>query len=276
MSRKAASPLSSSLDTAIRVGVFVYLGFLVVLPLSVLLERGFTGGITGIYRAVTSPEAAAALRLTLGTAAACALINGVLGTAAAWILVRYRFPGRTLLSTLIDLPLAIPTLVTGIMLVLLFGPVSPLGRAFGEMGMPIAFKSPAIVLALAFVSFPYSVRTVEPVLMELDPAEEEAAWTLGASSRLTFVKVVLPALLPAVISGALQCFARALAEFGSIIVVSGNIPFSTLTAPVFIFGEVESGRAESAAAISIVLLAVALIMTAGARASERFVRSANA
>lgn len=276
MKRAQPSPLQSPLDGALRISVLVYLGFLVVLPLSVLIRRGFMGGLVGIYQAISSPESAAALKLTLVTAGATALLNGILGTAAAWVLVRYRFRGRTFLSTLIDLPLAIPTLVTGIMLVLLFGPASPPGQLLGAWGTPIAFHTPAIVLALAFVSFPYSVRTVEPVLMELDPAEEEAAWTLGASSKLTFFKVVLPALLPAMISGGLQCFARALAEFGSIIVVSGNIPFSTLTAPVFIFGEVESGRPNSAAAVSIVLLAVALVMTGGARASERFVRSAHA
>ncbi len=276
MKRLRKSPLDSPLDAVLRSSVLLYLGFLVVLPLSVLITRGFTNGLSGILHAISSPESAAALKLTLLTAGATALLNGVLGTAAAWVLVRYRFRGRTFLSTLIDLPLAIPTLVTGIMLVLLFGPSSPLGAFLGEIGTPIAFRTPAIVLALAFVSFPYSVRTVEPVLMELDPAEEEAAWTLGASSKLTFLKVVLPALLPATLSGALQCFARALAEFGSIIVVSGNIPFSTLTAPVFIFGEVESGRSDLAAAVSIVLLAVALIMTTGARASERLVRSAHA
>lgn len=276
MKRREGSPLASPLDSVLRSGVFIYLGFLVILPISVLVHRGLQGGLVGIYHAIASPEAAAALKLTLVTAGATALLNGVLGTGAAWILVRYRFRGRTFLSTLIDLPLAIPTLVTGIMLVLLFGPASPIGGFLSDAGMPIVFRTPAIVLALAFVSFPYAVRTVEPVLMELDPAEEEAAWTMGASSKLTFFKVVLPALLPAMISGALQCFARALAEFGSIIVVSGNIPFSTLTAPVFIFGEVESGRSDLAAAISIVLLATALIMTAGARASERFVRSAHA
>jgi sulfate transport system permease protein len=276
MKRRNGSPLASPLDGVLRSGVIVYLGFLVVLPIFVLVHRGFTSGLEGIYHAISSPESKAALKLTLVTAGAVAFLNGIFGTAAAWILVRYRFLGRTFLSTLIDLPLAIPTLVTGIMLVLLLGPASPIGQIFSDAGMPIVYHTPAIVLALAFVSFPYAVRTVEPVLMELDPAEEEAAWTLGASTKLTFFKVVLPALLPAVISGALQCFARALAEFGSIIVVSGNIPFSTLTAPVFIFGEVESGRSDLAASISIVLLAIALLMTAGARASERFVRSADA
>ncbi len=276
MKKKKLSPLVSPLDNALRGSVLVYIGFLVILPLAVLVGRGFSDGLMGIYKSISSPESAAALKLTLVTAGITALINSVLGTAAAWVLVRYKFVGRTLLSTLIDLPLAIPTLVTGIMLVVLFGPISPIGQALAEINMPVVFSTPGIVLALAFVSFPYSVRTVEPVLAELDPQEEEAAWTLGASSKLTFFKVVFPALLPAMISGGLQCFARALAEFGSIIVVSGNIPFSTLTAPVFIFGEVESGRSDLAAAVSIVLLAVALLMIAGARASERFVRSADA
>lgn len=257
----------------LRAGVLIYLALLVVLPLGALTRHGLKGGIAFLWDAVSSSEAADAIVLTLWAAAAVAITNALAGAATAWILARYRFPGKRLLGTLIDLPLAIPTLVTGIMLVVLFGPASTLGAWLEGLGLTMAFNTPVILLALAFVSFPFAVRTVEPVIAELDPAEEEAASTLGASPMRTFREVTLPAILPAVASGGMQCFARCIAEFGSIIVVSGNIPHRTLTAPVFIYGEVESGRSDIAAAASIVLLALALAMTIGAHAAGKLLRS---
>jgi sulfate transport system permease protein len=270
MSSEPTTFSSSRTSLVVRGGVVAYIVLLVVLPLGALTVHGLKGGLSQLWSAVSSPEAADALVLTLWTAALVTVINAVMGTATAWVLVRFRFPGRRLIGTIIDLPLAIPTLVTGIMLVVMLGPASPAGGFLEDHGVRMVFDTPAIVLALAFVSFPFSVRTVEPVLRELDPAEEEAAETLGARPLTTFLKVVLPALLPAVASGAMQCFARAIAEFGSIIVVSGNIPHSTLTAPVYVFGDVESGRSELAAGVSIVLLALALAMTVGSRLAERF------
>lgn len=254
---------------ALRTGVILYAALLVAIPLSAVVARGFGDGVGSLLRLFSSAVARDALVLTLWSAAVVAVVNSVLGTAAAWVLVRYRFPGRGFLSSIIDLPLAIPTLVAGVMFVVLLGPRSPLGAWFAGHGIDSIYSPLAIVLALGFVTLPFGVRSVEPVLRELDPAEEEAAHTLGASSAATFFRVVLPPILPAIGTGALQCFARALAEFGSVVVVSGNIPRRTLTAPVFIFGEVESGDTGLAAAMAVVLLVLALALTLGARRLEK-------
>jgi sulfate/thiosulfate transport system permease protein len=253
----------------VRAGVCAYVGALVALPLAALLVKGLGEGVPALWAAVSAPVAVEALRLTLLTAAVMAVVNAVMGTGTAWVLARYEFPGRGLLSALVDLPFAIPTLVTGVMLVLLFGPQSLLGGWFAREGMPVAFAVPSIVLALLFVTVPFVVRAVEPVLMEQDPAEEEAARTLGAGTFTVFWRVLLPPLVPSLLSGTIRSYARALGEFGSIVVVSGNIPYQTLTAPIYVFGEIESGRSEVAAAVSVVLLAVALALTFGARAIER-------
>jgi sulfate/thiosulfate transport system permease protein len=251
---------------ALRAGVAAYVLLLVALPLGALVHRGLADGLGALWVAISAPAAVDALLLTLWTAALMAAVNAVMGTATAWVLVRFRFPGRSFLSTLVDLPFAIPTLVAGIMLVLLFGPQQALGAWLASHGVSIVFAPPVIVLALLFITVPFVVRAVEPVLLELDLAEEEAARTLGASEVTIFVRVILPALVPAIAVGTLQCFARALAEFGSIVVVSGNIPHRTLTAAVLVFGEVESGEPGTAAAISIVLLASALSLSLGVRA----------
>ena len=269
MSQAATSLAPGRAGLVVRAGVLGYVMALVAIPLAALVKEGVGGGLGALWQSATTPAALDALYLTLWTAALMSVINSVMGTATAWILVRYRFPGRSLLSALVDLPFAIPTLVAGIMLVLLFGPQEALGRWFTEHGISIAFAAPGIVLALLFITMPLVARAVEPVLMELDPAEEEAAFTLGAGSWTIFRRIIFPALVPAVAYGTLQCFARALAEFGSIVVVSGNIPHRTLTAPVLIFGEVESGRSEVAAAVSIVLLVIALVLSLLTRGLKR-------
>jgi sulfate transport system permease protein len=260
---------ASQIDIALRGGVVLYVVLLVVLPLATLVKVGFGRGLGAAVAAITTPVAQSALVLTLWTSLLVAVVGGVMGVVVAWVLVRYRFPGRGVLSAFVDLPLAIPTLVAGMALVALLGPQTALGAAFEAAGFKIAFAEPAIVLALAFVSLPFTVRAVEPVLMELDPAEEEASSTLGASRFLTFRRVILPPLLPAIGSGAAQAFSRALAEFGSIVVVAGNIPNKTLTAPVYVFGEIESGNPEAAAAVAMVLLGVALLSTLSAQSLER-------
>lgn len=254
---------------ALRSGVMIYVGVLVVLPLTALVQHGLADGLLGLWRAATTPVAVQAMMLTLWTAALMAVINAVMGTLTAWALVRYEFPGRGLLSALVDLPFAIPTLVTGVMLVILLGPQSPLGGWLTAQGMPIAFAPPAIVLALLFITVPFVVRAVEPVLLEQDPAEEEAARTLGAGTWTVFRRILLPPILPALLSGTIRSFARALGELGSVIVVSGNIPYRTLTAPIYIFGEIESGQPQTAAAVSVVLLALALVLAFAARGIER-------
>ena len=242
---------------AVRSMVVVYLGAFVLLPLSAVVNMGFGKGLSGFVDAITSPDTLAALSLTLQTSVAMAFINALMGTWIAYVLVRVPFPGRSLVNALIDLPFAIPTLVTGVMLVVLFGPQSGFGLWFDEHGVRIMYARPGIVLALLFVTLPFVVRTVQPVLLETDVAHEEAAITLGASPFLAFRKVTLPSLWPAIRTGTLLSFARALGEFGSIVIVSGNIPRRTLTAAVLIYGEIESGHPEVAAAVSTVLLVIA-------------------
>ncbi|MCK9523350.1 MAG: sulfate ABC transporter permease subunit [Proteobacteria bacterium] len=258
--RPALTP-TSRWSLLLRGAVIAWMLLLVVLPLVALAIHGLRSGVPFFWAAITEPQAKDAVALTLWTALLISLINAVLGTATAWLLTRYQFRGRRLLATLIDLPLAIPTLVTGIMLVVLFGPMSPLGAWFEGHGIYVAFHSPIIVLALGFVTLPFSVRMVQPVLADMDRAEEEAAASLGASRLVTFVRIIWPSIGPAVLGGALQTFARAMAEFGSIVVVSGNVPHETLTAPVYIYGQVESGDSHGAAAVALALVTLSLLVT---------------
>jgi sulfate transport system permease protein len=257
----------------IAIAVALYVALLVALPLVVLVYTGFAGGLSALITEVSSPVARSALWLTVWTSTVVAILNALLGTATAWVLVRYEFPGRALLSALVDLPLAIPTLVAGMMLAVLYGQGSLFGGVLYGMGIELIFAPPGIVLALAFVTLPLVVRAVEPVLLEIDPAEEEAARVLGASPMRAFRTVHLPAIAPAALSGAIRSLGRAMGEFGSIVVVAGNIPLHTLTAPVYVYGEIESGLPRSAAAISIVLLALALGLHALARFIETRVGS---
>jgi sulfate transport system permease protein len=238
----------------------VYLGAMIAVPLAALVSKGFADGGAALSSAFASPGAAEAIRLTLVTAGAAALLNAVFGTLLAYILVRYRFPGRTLLSGVIDLPFAIPTLVTGVMLVALYGRSSPVGRWLEAAGFPIAFAPLGVLLALTFITLPFVVRTVQPVLSELDQAEEEASFVLGASAWTTFRKIVLPALRPAIAAGALLSFARALGEFGSVAIVSGNITGKTVTAPWFIYQLTNQFRPEDAAAVSTLLFSFSFVL----------------
>jgi sulfate transport system permease protein len=256
-------------ERAARGAVVLYVLALVALPLVVLVVYGFGDGLGAFVEAVTSPVARAALSLSLTTGLVVGLTNALLGTAAAWVLFRYRFPGRAALSALVDLPLAIPTLVAGLMIVVLYGPGSLAAGALELLGVEVVFAPLGIVLALLFVTLPFVVRAVEPVLEEVDPAEEEAALVLGAGPIRTFRAVFLPAIVPAALSGGIRSFGRALGEFGSVVVVAGNIPQETLTAPVYVFGEIESGAPRAAAAASVALLAVALSLHALARAVDR-------
>jgi sulfate/thiosulfate transport system permease protein len=239
-----------------------YLGGMIVLPLAAIVSKGFGNGTAALTSALTSPGAQNAIKLTLITALLTAIINAVFGTLLAYVLVRYRFPGRSLLSAVVDLPFAIPTLVTGVMLVALYGPASPVGARLAEAGIDVVFAPLGILMALLFITLPFVVRTVQPVLSELDEAQEEAAYVLGATVWTTFRRVVLPALRPAIAAGALLSFARSIGEFGSVIVVSGNLVNKTLTAPVFIFQLTGQFRPEEAAAVSALLFALsfALVM----------------
>jgi sulfate transport system permease protein len=265
-SRRAGRSSRSLGHWWLRGTAFLYLGLFVLLPVAAILERGFGDGIGNLRDALGTFGAWNAIRLTVVMALLTAIINGAFGTLLAYVLVRIRFRGRELLSSIVDLPFAIPSLVAGVMLVALYGPSSTVGGWFEDRGLKIVFAPPGILLALLFVTLPLVVRSVQPVLAELEREEEEAALTLGASGWATFRKIVLPALRPAIVAGALLAFARALGEFGAIVFVSGNIPNKTLTAPVFItqllnpsnYGA--TGGPEQAAAVAALLFGFAFVL----------------
>jgi sulfate/thiosulfate transport system permease protein len=235
-----------------------YLGLMVALPLLALALGAAEPGARAFWNELSNPFAWHALKLTFTTALAMVLVNAVTGTATAWVLVRYPFPGKSIVNSLIDLPFAVPTIVTGLMLVVLYGPTSVLGTIMGQYGWRVIYETPGIVLALLFVTYPFVIRSVQPVLLEMEHAEEEAAATLGAGPFTTFRRVTLPTLWPAIITGSALAFSRALGEFGSVILVAGNRPLATQTAPMYIYGEVESGNRHGALVLSAVLLACSL------------------
>jgi sulfate/thiosulfate transport system permease protein len=244
---------------ALHLTVFTYLAVMLVLPLVVILRDGLSKGIGVFIHQITLPAAWHALMLTLWTSAGMTIINTFMGTLTAYVLVRYEFKGKSLLNGVVDLPLAIPTLVTGVMLVVLYGPQQALGAWLKQdFGFQIIFAPPAIILALLFITFPFVVRSVQPVLMGLDQAQEHAAATLGAGSFTIFRRVTLPPLVLPVLSGAMLSFARAIGEFGAIIIVAGNIPLYSQTAAVYVLGEVESENRIGASAVSIAMIAIAL------------------
>lgn len=246
---------------SVRAAALTYLTIVLVIPLAVIFRDGLQQGWSGLWETISQPAAWHALMLTLWTAAVMVVINTVMGTLTAYVLVRYEFPGKTLLNALVDLPLAIPTLVTGVMLVVLFGPQQVLGAWLDqELGLRIIFAPPAIILALLFITFPFVVRAVQPVLLGLDKEQEQAAATLGAGAWTIFRRITLPALALPMTTGALLSFARAIGEFGSIIIVAGNIPLYSQTAAIYIFGQVESENRMGASAMSIALLTIAFTL----------------
>jgi sulfate transport system permease protein len=230
----------------------------VLLPLAAVVAKSTEGGMAHFWDTVSSKQSVSALKLTLGAALIVAAINALFGTLIAWVLVRDEFPGKRVINALIDLPFALPTVVAGITLLALYGPKGP-------VGVDIAYTRTAIVLALLFVTLPFVVRSVQPVLIELDREMEEAAASLGAGSGTTFRRIVLPNLMPAIIAGSALGFARAVGEFGSIVLISGNIPFQTQVASVYIFGQIESDNTTGAAAVSVVLLALSMFVLIGIR-----------
>jgi sulfate transport system permease protein len=235
-----------------------YLLIMLIIPLLAVVEDGLSGGLEGLWVDLSRPPARAALWLTLWTSAVMTVINAVMGTLTAYALVRYNFPGRSFVNALIDIPFAIPTLVTGVMLVILYGPQTPVGGWLKDtFGIDIIFAPPGIILALLFISLPFVVRTVQPVLMSIELDQEQAAYTLGASSWKTFHRVLLPALSPAIVTGSLLAFARALGEFGSVVVVAGNLPMRSQVAAVYVLSQIESDNQRGASAMSIVMLAIA-------------------
>jgi sulfate/thiosulfate transport system permease protein len=255
---RAASPArritaGGRASTALSVGVIsTYLTVIVVLPLAALMWESKRDGMHAFWQIVSSPEAVGALKLTFGAAFVVVLINGVLGTITAWVLVRDDFRGKSLVNAVIDLPFALPTIVAGLTLLALYGPQSPIG-------VNVAFTRTAIVLALCFVTFPFVIRTVQPVLLELDMEMEEAARSLGAGQFTVFRRIVLPNLLPGILSGAVLAFARALGEIGSIVLVAGS-SLHTEVASVFVFNVIQDGQSAEASAVAIVLLGAAFVI----------------
>jgi sulfate transport system permease protein len=241
----------------------LWLSLIVLLPLAAVVVRSTDGGLDAFWSAVSSRQAVDALRFTLLVSLAATVINALTGTLIAWILVRDEFPGKRVVNALIDLPFALPTIVAGLTLLALYGPTSP-------FGINVAFTQFAVLLALLFVTLPFVVRAVQPVLMELDREMEEAALSLGASGRTVFVRVILPNLVPAILSGSALAFARAVGEFGSVVLISGNIPFETQVASMFIFKQIESDNPIGAAAISVVLLTLSLVVLLGIRGLGRW------
>ena len=233
--------------------VITYLSLIVLIPLAAVVNKAFENGWDTFWSAVTAPEAWAALRLTIVASLIVAAINAGMGTLIAWVLVRDRFPGRRALDTLIDLPFALPTIVAGLVLLALYGPRTPIG-------VDLAYTRLGVVVALLFGTLPFVVRTVQPVLIELDKEMEEAATSLGAGRFTTFRRIVLPNLVPAILAGAGLSFGRALAEFGSTVLISGNIPFDTQVASVHLFGQIETNNTVGAAAVATVLLLAALVV----------------
>ena len=230
-----------------------YLSIVALIPLAAVVLTSFEGGIDSFWNAISSPQAVAALKLTLIASVVVVLINAVFGTLIAWVLVRDEFPGKSIVNSTIDLPFALPTIVAGLTLLALYGPDSP-------VGINVAFTRAAVVMALLFVTLPFVVRAVQPVLLELDREMEQAAESLGASRFTVFRRIILPNLLPAILAGGGLAFARAVVEFGSLVLITANIPFDTEAASVFIFSQVESDNIIGAAAVSVVLLVASLLV----------------
>jgi sulfate transport system permease protein len=233
-----------------------YLGLIVVLPLIALVVRPWELGLSGIWETLTEPRVLAALRLSFGAAFLAALTNVPIGLLVAWTLTRYEFPGRRLIDAFVDLPFALPTAVAGIALTAIYGPSGPLGSLFAKIGIKTAYNPVGIYIALLFIGLPFVVRTIQPVLQDLDREVEEAAHTLGATNLQRFWLVVLPAVLPALLSGFSLAFARAVGEYGSVIFIAGNMPLKSEIAPLLIVIKLEQYDYAGAASVGLAMLAI--------------------
>jgi sulfate/thiosulfate transport system permease protein len=231
-----------------------YLSIIVLVPIAALIIRPWELGFSGFWKVIEDPRVLAALRLSFGGAAIAAAINAVTGPIVAWVLVRYSFPGKRLLDALIDLPFALPTAVAGIALSQLYSPNGWIGEPLSHLGIRIAYTPIGVIIALTFIGLPFVVRTLQPVLNDLSREPEEAAATLGATRLQTIFRVVLPALLPALLTGATLAFARAVGEYGSVIFIAGNLPMVSEIAPLLIIIKLEQYDYASAAAIGVVML----------------------
>jgi sulfate/thiosulfate transport system permease protein len=233
--------------------VLTWLSLIVLIPLGAVVLRSTDEGLGAFWNAISEPEAVAAIKLTVITSLIIVAINAVMGTLIAWVLVRDDFRGKRLVNSVIDLPFALPTIVAGLTLLALYGEDSP-------VGISVTYTKIAVGLALLFVTLPFVIRAVQPVLHELDEEMEEAAASLGASNTRIFRSIILPNLTPAIVAGCALAFARAIGEFGSLVLITGNIPFDTQVASVYIFGRIESDNTTAAAAVSVLLLVIAVLI----------------
>ena len=235
----------------------VYLSLLILLPLSALVFKSSTLGFAQFWDVATGARALAAYRVTFGASLLAALINAVFGLIVAWILVRYSFPGKRLVDSLVDLPFALPTAVAGITLATLYAGNGWIGRHLEPLGLKVAFTPLGIVVALTFISLPFVVRTLQPVIEDIEPEIEEAAATLGASRWQTFSRVLMPAIFPALLTGFTLAFSRAIGEYGSVIFIAGNMPLISEITPLLIISKLEQYDVVGATALACVMLAVA-------------------
>jgi sulfate transport system permease protein len=247
-----------------------YLSLLVLLPLAGLFLKSASLGVESFLAAVSSPRALAAYRLSFGAAFAAAAVNAVFGLLVAWVLVRYRFPGRRLFDALVDLPFALPTAVAGITLTTLLAKNGWIGARLAPLGIEVAYTPLGVAVALVFIGLPFVVRTVQPVLQDLEPELEEAAAILGASRARTFCRVLFPVLWPALVTGFALAFARGVGEYGSVVFISGNLPMHTEIAPLLIVTQLEQYDVPAATAIAAVLLVISFALLLGINALQRW------
>ncbi|HEY4163318.1 MAG TPA: sulfate ABC transporter permease subunit CysT [Dongiaceae bacterium] len=250
----------------------VYLGLIVLLPLAALLLRSSDLGVGGFMKAVSAPRVIASLELSFGASAIAAVVNGVFGLIVAWVLARYEFPLKRLIDALVDLPFALPTAVAGIALTALYAPNGWIGSLVAPLGIQIAFTRFGIVIALIFIGLPFVVRTVQPVLLDLDKEVEEAAASLGATRLQNFVFVILPSIAPALLTGFALAFARAVGEYGSVIFIAGNMPMRSEIAPLLIVTKLEQFDYAGASAIAVVMLAASFILLLVINLLQRWAR----
>ena len=238
---------------------FVYLAFLLILPIIALLVKAFSEPLDSFWKTATSPLAISSYEITFVTAFAAAAVNGVFGTLIAWVLVRYEFFGKRFLEAVVDLPFALPTSVAGLTLATVYSEKGWIGSIAAPFGIKIAFTRLGVWIAMMFISLPFIVRTVQPVLTELEKEIEEAAWSLGASKLQTFVQIILPPLTPAILTGVALGFSRAVGEYGSTVIIASNTPFRDLITPVLIFQRLEQYDYVGATVIGTVMLAISFV-----------------
>lgn len=249
-----------------------YLGLLILLPLSTLVVKASDLSWGAFWALLSTPRVWAAFRLSFTTSAIAAVLNAVFGLIVAWVLVRYRFPGRKWADALVDMPFALPTAVAGIALTAVYAPTGWLGRPLSRLGVTVDFTPLGIIVALTFIGLPFVVRTLQPVLESLDPDMEEAAHTLGASRVQTLRRVVLPPLWPALLTGTSLAFARAVGEYGSVVFIAGNMPLKTEIAPLLIMTKLEQYDYQGATVLALALLGVSFALLLGINALQAWTR----